>query len=94
MKYVFPQNYAFKNKLLGIIDYSTIILNLIWDLFIFCILDLLIKNWSLKLSVLIVLCFPLMLFSIVGFNHENFISVLIYLFKYIKNPKIYFYKKD
>ena len=93
MKYIFPQNYVFKNKLFGIIDYSTLILNLIWDLFVFCILDLLIKNWSIKISFLIIFCFPLFLFSIIGFNHENFISVLIYLFKYLKNPKIYFYDK-
>ena len=94
MKYIFPQNYVFKNKLFGVIDYSTLILNIVWDLFIFCILDLLIKNWTIKISCLIIFCFPLLLFSIVGFNHENFISVLIYLFKYIKNPKIYLYKKS
>ena len=93
MKFIFPQNYVFKNKLFGIIDYSTIILNIIWDLFIFCISDLFIKNWSIKISCLIIFCFPLLLFSIIGFNHENFISVLIYLFKFIKRPKIYFYKK-
>ena len=94
MKYVFPQNYAFKNKLFGILDYSTLFFNIVWDVFIFCVLDLLIKNWSIKISCLIIFCFPLFLFSIIGFNHENFISVLIYLFKYIKNPKIYFYIKS
>ena len=93
MKFIFPQNYVFKNKLFGVIDYSTIVLNLIWDAFIFCILDLLFKNWSIKISCLIIFCFPLLLFSIVGFNHENFINVLTYLFKFIKNPKIYFYNK-
>ena len=94
MKFIFPQNYVFKNKLFGIIDYSTLFLNMIWDIFIFCILDIIIKNWTIKISCLIIFCFPLLLFSIIGFNHENFISVLIYLFKYIKNPKIYFYTKS
>ena len=93
MKYIFPQNYVFKNKLLGFIDYSTLILNIIWDLFIFCLLDLLIKNVSIKISLLIIFCFPLLLFSIVGFNHENFLYVLMYIFKFIINPKIYFYEK-
>ena len=32
MKFIFPQNYNFKNKLFGFLDYSTIFLNLIWDL--------------------------------------------------------------
>ena len=37
MKFIFPQNYSFKNKFLGIIDYSTLIINLIFYIFIFCI---------------------------------------------------------
>ncbi len=94
MKYIFPQNYTFKNKLFGFIDYSTLALNIIWDAFIFCLVDILIKNISIKISLLIILCFPLLLFSITGFNHENFVYVLIYLFKFIRNPKIYFYSKN
>ena len=94
MKFIFPQNYTFKNKLFGIIDYSTIVLNIVWDAFIFCLLDLLIKNLSIKISCLIIFCFPLLLFSIIGFNHENFINVIIYLIKFIKNPKVYFYSKS
>ena len=31
MKFIFPQNYKFTTKVLGIIDYQTAILNLIWD---------------------------------------------------------------
>ncbi len=94
MKYIFPQNYTFKNKLFGIIDYSTLILNIIWDVFIFCLLDIFIPNISIKMSCFIIFCFPLLLFSIIGFNHENFVYVLIYLFKFIKSPKIYFYNKN
>ncbi len=38
MKFIFPQNYNFKkNKLFGIIDYSSLIFNIIWDLIIFFI---------------------------------------------------------
>ena len=40
MKFIFPQNYSFKNKLFGFIDYSTLFLNIIWDFFMFCFLDL------------------------------------------------------
>ena len=94
MKFIFPQNYAFKNKLFGFIDYSTLVLNIVWDSFIFCVLDILITNVTFKLSLLIVFCFPLLLFSIIGFNHENFLNVLVYLFKFIKRPQIYFYSKN
>ena len=93
MKFIFPQNYSFKNKLFGFIDYSTLILNLIWDFFIFCILDLIKFNFSLKVSIFIVFCLPLFLFSIIGFNHENFIYVLTYLFKFAFSKKLYFYAK-
>lgn len=94
MKYIFPQNYAFKNKLFGFIDYSTLALNIIWDLFVFCLLDLLISDITIKISCFIIFCFPLLLFSIIGFNHENFLYVLVYLLKFIKSPKIYFYNKN
>ena len=36
MKFIFPQNYNFKNKLFGIIDYSSLIFNIIfYGLFFF-----------------------------------------------------------
>ena len=54
MKFIFPQNYSFKNKLFGFIDYSTLILNIIWDFFIFCILDLFKFSISLKISIFII----------------------------------------
>ena len=94
MKFIFPQNFSFKNKLFGFIDYSTVLLNIIWDFFMFCLFDLFIVNISLKISFLIISCFPLFLFSIVGFNHENFIYFLTYLFKFIFSKKLYLYNKD
>ena len=94
MIFILPQNYAFKNKLFVFIDYSTLILNIVWDAFVFCLLDILIANTTIKLSFLIIFCFPLLLFSIIGFNYENFLSVLVYLFKFIRRPKIYFYSKN
>ena len=30
MKFIFPQNYNFDNKLLGFIDYTTVILNIVF----------------------------------------------------------------
>lgn len=37
MKFIFPQNYNFKNKLFGIIDYTNLFLNIIWN-FLFILL--------------------------------------------------------
>ena len=56
MKFIFPQNYSFKNKLFGFIDYSTLFLNIIWDFFMFCFLDLFNLNISIKISIFIIFC--------------------------------------
>lgn len=93
MKFIFPQNYNFKNKLFGIIDYSSLIFNIIWDLIIFLLINLLFKNNNIKIFIFIIFSFPIFLFTILGFNHENILNVFIYLIKYIKRPKIYFYSK-
>lgn len=91
MKFIFPQNYSFKNKLFGFIDYSTLALNVIWDLFVFCLLDIFSFSITIKISIFIVFCLPLFLLSIIGFNHENFIYVLFYLIKFIFCKKLYLY---
>lgn len=93
MKFIIPQNYNFKNKILGIIDYSTAFLNIFWYVFIFSILHLLINNWNIKIFLFISLCFPLSLFSLIGFNGEPIVYVLKYIFKYLVSPKLYLYKK-
>ncbi len=93
MKFIFPQNYNFKNKFLGIIDYSTLILNIIWDLFVFSCINLIFQDNTIKIFIFVVLCLPLLLFSIIGFNHENIIYIIVYLIKYLKNPKLYLYIK-
>ena len=93
MKFIFPQNYNFKNKLFGIIDYSSLIFNIIWNLIIFLLVNLILKNNNIKIFIFIIFSLPIFLFTIFGFNHENILNVLIYLIKYIKRPKIYFYSK-
>lgn len=93
MKFIFPQNYNFKTKLLGIIDYSTAMLNIIWYSIILFLLSLLSINLKIKIFLFILLCFPLLIFSIVGFNGENILDIIKYMFRYIIRPKIYVFKK-
>lgn len=93
MKFIIPQNYNFKNKIFGVIDYSTAIFNVVWYVVIFGILQLLFTDWNIKIFLLISFCFPITLFSLVGFNGEPIIYVLKYLLKYILKPKLYLYKK-
>lgn len=93
MKFIFPQNYHFKNKILGIIDYTTAFVNLIWYIIIFLFVNIIFNSIDIKIFVFITLCFPLLLLSISGFHGENIITVIIYLFKFIFKQKLFFYSK-
>ena len=77
MKFIFPQNYRFNFKILGIMDYQTAIFNSI----------------NVKIFLFIMLCFPMIIFSIIGVNGDSLISVLIYMSKFIIKPKLLFYSK-
>ena len=94
MKFIFPQNYNFKNKIFGFIDYSTALINIIWYSIIFFILKLLYLNLTFKISLFIIFCLPLFLLSLIGVNNENILYVFIYMYKFFKNRKIYFYYKS
>ena len=93
MKFIFPKNYNFKNKVFGVFDYSTIIINLIWYFLIFIILHFLFISIQLKIFIFIFLCFPLFLFSIFGFQNENILNVLFYIIKFLLKPKLYLFLK-
>ncbi len=93
MKFIFPQNYKFNTKILGIIDYQTAILNLIWDGLVFLIINLIFKSLNIKIFLFIVFCFPIFIFSIIGINGDNLINVMIYMSKFIIKPKLLFYSK-
>lgn len=93
MKFIFPQNYNFKNKLFGVIEYSTIFLNLIWDLIIFIFVNL-FHNLNIKIFLFFIFCFPLLLFSFYGFNGESIIYVLKYISNFIIKQKLYLFRKS
>lgn len=94
MKFIIPQNYNFKNKLLGFMDYSTAVFNIAWALLIFVFLSIFPFSINFKIGFFIASCFPLLLFSFFGFNNENILYVFSYIFKFIINSKVYFYGKD
>lgn len=93
MRFIFPQNYNFRNKFLGIIDYSTLIINIIFYLFIFSVCNLIFKNNNIKIFIFISTCFPLFILSITGLNNENIFLVFLYILKFFKNKRTYLYMK-
>ena len=92
MKFIFPQNYNFNLKLFGFLDYKTILFNLIFFIFIYLVTKC-IGNFNIKIIIFIIFYFPILLISIFGFNQENIIYVIKYIFLYLKNPKLYLYTK-
>ncbi len=94
MHFIFPKNYNFKPKLLGFIEYSTAILDVTLGVILYFLVNLIFKNINLKIYVFISLFFPILLISILGINKESIISVFKYVFKFIKNQKIYLYDKN
>lgn len=92
MNFIIPKNFNFHSKLFGLLDYQTAALDAIWGGILFLVVNLLFASISTKVYFFVGLFLPFVIFSIVGVNQENILSVLKYLFKYFKNPKIYLYK--
>ena len=51
MKFIFPQNYKFNNKILGVFDYSTAIINIVWYVFVYIIINFIFNNLKIKIFV-------------------------------------------
>jgi len=94
LKFIFPQNYNTSNKLFGIIDYSTAILNICWYVIVFFICNSIFKDISIKIFVFIIFSLPLLLFSMTTSNQESLIYTFIYFYKFMKNRRVYLYKKN
>lgn len=94
MKFIFPQNYNFNTKLFGLLDYPTVIFNFILWFIIFIITKIFIIDLMTKIIIFIIICFPILLISLFGFQQENIIYVFKYLFIFYKSNKIYLYKKS
>ena len=93
MKFIFPQNYNFKAKLLGIIDYSTAIFCIIWCIFILFILNLFFNSLKIIISISIITILPVFIFCFIGFNGESITTIIKYIFLYMMKPKIYVFSK-
>ena len=92
MTFIIPQNYNFKSKLFGIIDYPTALFNIAFIVILHFILKLLPFTLLAKSIILVVCYLPLFLISFLGFYSESFLFVFIYFFKFLITPKVYIYK--
>ncbi len=93
MIFIFPRNYNINSKFLGIINYSSLFFNLLWDLFVYCLINLLFTSFTIKTFLFITLSLPILLLSIIGINNENIFSTFFYLLKFIFSYKLYLFNK-
>lgn len=93
MNFIFPKNYRFTSKILGFIDYSTAILNIIFAIILYNFLHIFIKNIIDMIPIFIPIFLPFFLITIIGIQKESFISVAVYILKYLFSPKLYLYTK-
>lgn len=94
MKFIFPQNYNFKSKIFGFIDYSTAIIDAVWGVIVFGIVNLFKIGLTYKIVIFIIMVFPVFLLSIVGLNGENIVNVCNYLIKYLLKPKVLLFRSN
>lgn len=93
MQFIFPKNYRYNNKILGVLDYNTAIFDTIFFIMIYLILSIFISHIYYKTIIFIIICLPLLLFSVIGFYNENFLYVLKYIIVFFISNKIYIFKK-
>ncbi len=93
MKFIFPQNYNLNMKIFGILDYSVAIVDAVWGIIIFGLINFFLKRLTYKIFAFIVLVFPIVIFSVVGVDGENLLYFLTYVLKYIFKQKLYLYEK-
>lgn len=94
MNFIIPKNYNFKNKLFGIIDYTTAIFNTIWNVLLYFILKNIEITISIKICIFSSLSFPVLLLTLIGFNNESPIYTIKYLLNYLKSQKVFLFKKE
>ena len=94
MKFVFPKNYKYREKILGFIDYITAIFDLIVGIILFLILKIFVKKITTRIYIFVIMFVPIILFSVFISDGENIITYFIMLINFLKRRGIYFYNKN
>jgi len=92
MKYIFPKNYNFKNKIGGVIDYPTAIFNLLFIFLLYKFISIFKLTLTSKLIFISIFYTPIFLVSIFNHNDDNIICIAYYVIKFLVRPKLYLYK--
>ena len=90
-KYIFPTNYKYASKFLGIIEYRMLLPICIYAGIIFFILYLIKIDFFWGAGIFIVLVGPPAILLSVGINGEPIIPFFISMLKFKRSKKVYLY---
>ena len=93
-KYIFPLNYKYSSKFLGIIEYSTLLPISVYAAVLVAILYLLKIDFFISFGLIVVLVLPPLLLLSIGINNQPAISYVKSVYKFNKNSKLYLYKNN
>lgn len=93
-KFIFPLNYKYSAKFLGIIDYSTLLPISIYAASIIGIFYILKLDFFIAFGLFLVLVLPIFLLLSLGINNQPAISYVKAVYNFNKNSKLYLYKND
>ncbi len=93
-KFIFPLNYKYSEKLLGIVEYKVLLPLCTYGGLLVLILHNLNLTFFISSSIFIILFFPIFLLSINNINGEPTYSFIFAFACFYLNSKVYLFKND
>ena len=93
-KFIFPLNYKYSEKFLGIISYSILLPISIYASIIGIILYLMKVDFFIAFGIFIIFVLPPAMLLAIGINNQPAVSYIIAVYKFHKNSRLYLYKND
>lgn len=92
-KYIFPMNYTYSTKFLGILDYKTLLPLSVYAGIIIFLLRLLNFDFFISFGLFIFFTLPPLLLLSLRINNQPAISCFKAIYYFSKNSKLYLLKK-
>jgi len=93
-KYIFPMNYKYAPKLLGIFEYQILLPFAIYAGILLAILRIFQLDFFITFGIFIFLTIPPLLLFSIGINHQPATSYFLAIIRFSKKSKLYLFKND
>ena len=86
-------NFNRKNKWLGIIDYKSLLIIIIYVIIVINAIKIFNVNFNIAIYILILATLPVIVICTIDVNNETCIDMLLIIIRFFKHKKIYTNKK-